>query len=72
MAEFRDMSSAPSPDDFALLGILDHAYVKGVERRGRVIFEVRAADGSPLGDFTDRDTAFAALRLQDMEPKSVH
>ncbi|HYD66042.1 DUF1150 family protein [Azospirillum sp.] len=73
------MSAMQMPDapegleqDFALLGILDRAYVKRVVRNGEKLFEVHAADGSFLGQFHDRDTAFAALRLQDMEPLSVH
>ena len=70
------MLSAPQPlptaDDFAQFGILQHAYVKRSRRRGSTTVSVHAADGSFLGRFPNRDTAFAALRLNDMEPMSVH
>lgn len=59
-------------EDFAEFGILDHAYVRRVKRRGSKAVMVYAADGSFLGRFPDRDTAFAALRINDMEPLSVH
>jgi hypothetical protein len=62
----------PPADDFADFGILDRAYVKRVKRRGSKAVAVHAADGSFLGRFPDRDTAFAALRLNDMEPMSAH
>ena len=62
----------PAVDDFADFGILDHAYVKRVKRRGSKAVVVHAADGSFLGRFPDRETAFAALRLNDMEPMSAH
>lgn len=63
---------SPAADDFAEFGILQHAYVKRAKRRGSTSVSVHAADGSFLGRFPDRDTAFAALRLNDMEPMSVH
>ncbi|PWC40824.1 hypothetical protein [Azospirillum sp. TSO22-1] len=70
------MFSAPQPfpaaDEFAQLGILEHAYVKRSKRRGSTSVSVHAADGSFLGRFPSRDVAFAALRLNDMEPLSVH
>jgi len=70
----RTMPQPPSPmaDDFADFGIHDHAYVKRVKQRGSKAVSVHAADGSFLGRFPDHDTAFAALRLNDMEPLSVH
>lgn len=69
------MLNTPHPismvDDFAEFGILRHAYVKPAAD-GQPSVEVRAADGSFLGSFPDCDTAFAALRLNDMEPLRVH
>jgi len=70
----RTMPQSPhhTAEDFADFGILDHAYVKRVKRRGSTAVSVHAADGSFLGRFPNRETAFAALRLNDMEPMSVH
>lgn len=61
-----------SVQDFATLG-LDHlAYVRPMERDGALVFSIHAADGSPLSVLAERDTAFAAIRQNDMEPLSVH
>ncbi|HYH39624.1 MAG TPA: hypothetical protein VD860_15480 [Azospirillum sp.] len=62
----------PAAEEFAQFGILEHAYVKRAKRRGSTSVTVHAADGSFLGRFPSRDVAFAALRLNDMEPLSVH
>lgn len=72
MAKRLNRPPGASGLDFANFGILEHAYVKRVSRRGRKPFAVHAADGSFLGRFADRETAFAALRLQDMQGLSQH
>ncbi len=59
--------------DLALLGLQDLAYVKTVAGEGgRVAFAIHAADGTEMAVLDDRDVAFAAVRQNDMEPKSVH
>ena len=61
-----------SPQDFATFG-LDHvAYVRPVTVNGVAAFSVHAADGTPLTVLPQRDTAFATVRQNDMEPLSVH
>lgn len=61
-----------SPGDFASWGVDYLAFVKAVVVDGRGGFAVHAADGTPLAVLADRDTAFAAVRQNDMEPVSVH
>lgn len=61
-----------SPQDFANFGVDHIAYVRPVTVDGAAAFSVHAADGTPLSVLPQRDTAFAAVRQNDMEPMSVH
>ena len=61
-----------SPQDFALMGVHDVAYVKSVEVEGRAAYAVHGADGTQMALFDDRDVAFAAVVQNDLEPLSVH
>lgn len=61
-----------SPQDFALMGVHDVAYVKSVEVEGRAAYAVHGADGTQMAVFNDRDVAFAAVLQNDLEPLSVH
>lgn len=61
-----------SPQDFAAFGVDHVAYVRTVTVDGVAAFSVHAADGTPLSVMPQRDTAFAAVRQNDMEPLSVH
>lgn len=60
------------PADLAALFVNDIAYVKTVSKDDGMSYEIHAADGTPLAIFEDRDTAFAAVRQNDLEPVSVH
>jgi hypothetical protein len=61
-----------SPQEFALLGVQDVAYVKHVTVNGAAAFAIHAADGAEMAVLPDRDIAFATLRQHDLEPVSVH
>jgi len=61
-----------SPTEFAHLGMEDVAYIRRIILNDEPAFEVHAADGQAMGVLRDRDTAFAAVRQQDLEPLSVH
>lgn len=68
LAYLRQLSS----QDFVNFGVGHVAYVRPVTVDGAVAFSVHAADGTPLSVLPQRDTAFAAVRQNDMEPMSVH
>ena len=62
-----------SDAQFAAMGVNRVAYVKPVPGAdGETVYEVHAAEGSIIAEICDRDTAFAAIRQNDMEPLSVH
>lgn len=59
--------------ELALLGVEEFAYVRRVvEDDGEVKFAIHRAAGSQVAVVTDRDTAFAAVRQNGLEPLSVH
>ncbi len=68
----RDELRRMRPGIWAELGVPDIAYVKKVEIDGVAAFAIHAADGTELAVFTDRDAAWAAVRLHEMVPLSVH
>lgn len=61
-----------SPQDFALYGRTEMAYIKRVETSGEPSYAVHAADGTFIWRFADRAMASAALRQHDLEPLSLH
>jgi hypothetical protein len=62
-----------SEQDLAAWGVNDVAYVKTVEKSdGARYYTIHAADGTQMAWMNDRDTAFAAVRQNDLEPVSVH
>lgn len=68
-----------SPQDFALWGVNEAAYVKLVpvvsdsgETTDQVAYSIHAADGRHLGIAQTRDLAFAAVVREGLEPVSVH
>jgi hypothetical protein len=61
-----------SPQEFATLGMQAVAYIKRVSVNDTVAFAIHAADGTQLALLPDRDTAFATVRQNDIEPMSVH
>jgi hypothetical protein len=61
-----------SPQEFATLGMQAVAYVKRITVNDTIVFAIHAADGTQLAVLPDRDTAFATVRQNDIEPVSVH
>jgi hypothetical protein len=57
---------------FAALGLQDVAYLKPIEREGKTMIEVHAADGTELAIAESRDVAEAFVRQNDLEPLSAH
>lgn len=58
--------------DFAALGVNDIAYVRTVERGGRAVAAIFAADGTEMAVVASRELAFAAIRQNGLEPLSAH
>jgi hypothetical protein len=61
-----------STNDLAILGMTDVAYVKSVKGENGTVYEIHAADGTPVAVMDERERAFATVRQHDMEPLSVH
>jgi hypothetical protein len=61
-----------SPQELATLGMQAVAYIKRVSVNDTVAFAIHAADGTQLALLPDRDTAFATIVQNDIEPVSVH
>ena len=61
-----------SPQELAVLGVQDLAYVKPVEHEGAPAFGIFAADGTQMALAASRDLALVVIRQSDMEPASVH
>ena len=61
-----------SAQAFTALGLQDVAYIKAVERDGKPMVAVHAADGTELALADSRDLAMAFIRQNDLEPLSAH
>jgi hypothetical protein len=61
-----------STNDLAMLGMTDVAYVKSVKGEHGTVYEIHAADGTPVAVMEERELAFATVRQHEMEPLSVH
>lgn len=61
-----------SPQDFAMVGMQQLAYVKPAVVNGVTGFSIHAADGTQIGLAPSRDIAFAAVRQHELEPLSLH
>ena len=61
-----------SPQEFALLGMQDMAYIRRVVVNDEAGFAIHAADGTEVAVLPSRDLAFATVRQHDLEPMSVH
>lgn len=61
-----------SSQAFAALGLQDLAYIKPVERDGKTMVAVHAADGTELAVAESRDVAIAFIRQNDLEALSAH
>lgn len=72
MTELQDIFELTSRD-LALVGLNDVAYVRAIKSDdGAVAWAIHAADGTPIAVVDDRETAFAAIIQNDMEPLSAH
>ena len=60
-----------SPQDFALVGMEQLAYIKPSVVNGVSGFSIHAADGTQIGMAESRDVAFAAAKQYDLEPVSL-
>ena len=61
-----------SPQDFAVLGNDEVAYLRPVVLNGARAFSIHAADGTPIGAAPSAQLAAAAIRQHEMEPALVH
>jgi hypothetical protein len=61
-----------TPQELAVLGVQDVAYVRSVDDEGKPAFAIYAADGTQMAVVASRDLAFAVIRQNDMEGVSVH
>ena len=61
-----------SPQEFALLGMQDVAYIRRVTVNDEAGFAIHAADGTEVAVLPSRELAFATVRQHDLEPMSVH
>jgi hypothetical protein len=60
-----------SPQDFALVGMQELAYIKPTVVNGVSGFAIHAADGTQIGMAPSRDIAFAAVKQHELEPVSL-
>jgi hypothetical protein len=60
-----------SPQDFALIGMQQLAYIKPSVVNGVAGFSIHAADGTQIGMAPSRDIAFAAVKQHELEPVSL-
>jgi len=60
-----------SPQDFALVGMQQLAYIKPTVVNGVSSFSIHAADGTQIGMAPSWDIAFAAVRQHELEPVSL-
>ncbi len=70
--QFDPRRAQLSTEALLVLGGPNTAYVKRVVVDGESGYGIHAADGTVLAVLADRDVAFAAARLHDLEPVSAH
>lgn len=61
-----------SPQEFAMLGMQDVAYIRRFVANDEPAFAIHAADGTQVAVLRDRDVALATCRQHDLEPLSLH
>jgi hypothetical protein len=61
-----------SPQQLAMLGVQQIAYVKPVVVNGTTAYAIHAADGTPMAIAGERDAALAAIVQHEMVPALVH
>jgi hypothetical protein len=60
-----------SPQDFALIGMQQLAFIKPTVVNGVSGFSIHAADGTQIGMAPSRDIAFAAVKQHELEPVNL-
>lgn len=63
---------ALSPEELALVGLAQLAYLKPADMDGHSGFAIYAADGRMIGFAPSRLLAIEAIRENDLEPVSLH
>lgn len=61
-----------SPEELALVGLTQIAYLKPGEMDGHAGFAIHAADGRLIGFAPTQPLALQAMRENDLEPVSLH
>ena len=61
-----------SATEFAELGLGDVAFIKVTEVDGETAYAIHTADGNPVAVVNNRDTAFATVIQNNLQPVSVH
>ena len=61
-----------SPQQLAMLGVQQIAYVKPVVVNGTAAYAIHAADGTPMAIAAELDAAMAAIVQHEMVPALVH
>ena len=61
-----------SPQQLAMLGVQQIAYVKPVVVNGTTAYAIHAADGTPMAIAAEREAAMAAIVQHEMVPALVH
>jgi hypothetical protein len=61
-----------TPQDLALLGLQDMAYLRSVTFEGTAGYGIFTADGTQVAFAPTRALAEAAVRQHELEPVSVH
>jgi len=61
-----------SPQQLAMLGVQQIAYVKPVVVKGTTAYAIHAAGGTPMAVAAERDAALAAIVQHETVPALVH
>ena len=61
-----------SPQDFAMLGLTDVAYVRSKPIDDVIAFAIHSADGTEVAVLPAYDTAIATILQNDLEPVGLH
>ncbi len=60
-----------SPQDFAMVGMEQLAYIKPTVVKGVAGYSIHAADGTQIGMAPSWDIAFAAVKQHELEPVAL-
>ncbi len=61
-----------SPQDFAMLGLTDVAYVRFKPVDGDIAFAIHSANGTEVAVMPTYDIAIATIIQNDLEPVGLH